>query len=69
MKAKTPADPRLVKIAQDWTNVPTLETRNSDSLDFHDVGVGALRAALEAAYELGKRDAAEAIHRANFSSK
>ena len=31
----------------------TLETRNSDSLDFHDVAVWAIRSALEAAFEPG----------------
>ena len=34
-------------------NIETLETRNSDGLDFHDVAVWAIRAALEAAYTAG----------------
>jgi hypothetical protein len=44
----------LTGIAQ--KNIPgieTLETRNSDSLDFHDVGVGCLRRALEDAFIAG----------------
>lgn len=31
----------------------TLETRHSDSLDFHDVAVWQIKEALEAAYEAG----------------
>jgi len=33
----------------------TLETRNSDSLDFHDVAVWAIKDALQEAYEAGKQ--------------
>lgn len=36
-------------------NVDTLEERKSDSLDFHDIHVACLKAALEAAYQAGKR--------------
>lgn len=32
----------------------TLETRKSDSLDFHDMAVWEIKAALEAAYAAGK---------------
>lgn len=35
----------------------TLETRKSDSLDFHDVAVWTLRDALLAAYEAGRNGA------------
>ena len=44
----------LTGIAQ--KNIPgieTLEVRGSDSLDFHDVGVGSLRRALEDAFIAG----------------
>ena len=44
----------LTGIAQ--KNIPgieTLEVRNSDSLDFHDVSVGCLRRALEDAFIAG----------------
>lgn len=44
----------LEEIAQDELGVETLETRFSDSLDFHDVSVWSLKAALVKAYELGK---------------
>ena len=37
----------------------TLETRNSDSLDFHDTAVWAIRSALEAAFEAGYRAGAK----------
>jgi len=43
------------------TNVETLETRRSDSLDFHDVAVWELRAALEAAYRAGQASVAKKI--------
>ena len=37
--------------------IETLEDRNSDSLDFHEVSVWELRAALRNAYNAGKRAA------------
>ncbi len=37
-----------------FTNVPTLETRNMDSLDFHEVAAWEIKAALRAAFELGR---------------
>ena len=43
----------LTQIAQTHLGVQTLETRNSDSLDFHDVAVWSLREALAAAYKAG----------------
>ena len=36
-----------------FPNIETLETRNSDGLDFHDVAVWAIRNALEAAFAAG----------------
>lgn len=41
------------EIAKEHLNTETLETRNSDSLDFHDVSVWGITAALEAAYQAG----------------
>ena len=54
----TPAKPApealLLGIAlKHFPNIETLETRNSDGLDFHDVAVWAIRDALAAAYEAG----------------
>ena len=41
--------------AKEILDIETLETRNRDSLDFHSVSVWQLKAALEAAYEAGRR--------------
>ena len=40
-------------IAEKHLFIKTLETRNSDSLDFHDVSVWGVRSALEAAFKAG----------------
>ena len=62
----TPAKPApealLLGIAlKHFPNIETLETRNSDGLDFHDVAVWAIRDALEAAYEAGRVAGAKAM--------
>ncbi|MDP2740770.1 MAG: hypothetical protein Q8O82_19170 [Pseudorhodobacter sp.] len=44
-----------MEIAERHLFLETLETRNSDSLDFHDTAVWAIRSALEAAFEAGRR--------------
>ena len=54
-------DALILKIAQRRFFVETLETRNSDSLDFHDVAVRAIRDALAEAYEAGRRAGADAM--------
>jgi hypothetical protein len=46
-------DKVLEDIAKEHLRVPTLVTRKSDSLDFHDLAVWQLRAALDAAYQAG----------------
>ena len=43
----------LADIAKKVLSIETLETRKMDSLDFHDISVWELRAALEAAYRAG----------------
>ncbi len=43
----------LTLIAQKHLGIETLETRKSDSLDFHDVAVWCIRDALEAAFKAG----------------
>ena len=43
----------LARIALDHLFIETLETRNSDSLDFHDVSVWGVKSALVAAYQAG----------------
>ena len=53
--AKAPSDALLLEIAtKHFHSIETLETQNSDRLDFHDVAVWAIRAALEDAYEAGR---------------
>lgn len=49
----TPSEALLAEIAMKHFFIDTLETRNSDSLDFHEVAVWAIRSALEAAYAAG----------------
>jgi hypothetical protein len=49
----------LAGIADQRLNLQTLETRNSDSLDFPTLAVWQIKAALEAAFEAG-REAASA---------
>lgn len=43
----------LARIASQKLGFETLETRNSDSLDFRDVGVWCVREALEEAFRAG----------------
>ena len=57
-------------IARDHLLIDTLEVRNMDGLDFHEVSVTGVRRALEAAYDAGRADsdqllaAAQALLRA-----
>lgn len=46
-------DELLAEIAKKHLSLETLETRNSDSLDFHEVAVWAIKDALQEAYEAG----------------
>ena len=55
----TPKDQILVQIAKDELHLETLESRKSDSLDFHDCAVWSIKAALEAAYDAGQQSAAK----------
>ena len=48
-------DAELLEIARGQFRIETLETRNRDRLDFHDVAVWAIRAAIEEAFEAGRR--------------
>jgi len=43
-------------IAKRYLGLETLETRNSDDLDFHDISVWRLREALEAAIAVGRKE-------------
>lgn len=51
--AHTAPETLLIEIAQRHFFIETLETRMSDGLDFHEVAVWAMRAALAEAYEAG----------------
>lgn len=48
-------DDAINRIAREILGVETLETRNRDSLDFHDLPVWLIKNALEAAYLAGAR--------------
>jgi len=52
-KKELTVDELLAAIAKESLHIDTLETRKSDSLDFHDVAVWSVKAALEAAYRAG----------------
>ena len=53
-KTDAPSETLLLEIAAKHFYLETLETRNSDRLDFHDVSVWSIRAALEAAFAAGQ---------------
>jgi hypothetical protein len=44
----------IEKIAKNELHVETLETRNSDSLDFYDCSIWSIKEALEKAYKAGQ---------------
>ena len=53
-RERAASDCKLIEdIAKQHLGLSTLETRRSDSLDFHDVAVWCLRDALEAAFNAG----------------
>lgn len=50
-RERAASDSKVIEdIAKQHLGLSTLDTRRSDSLDFHDLAVWQLRAALEAAY-------------------
>jgi len=58
----------LEQIAARHLEIETLAIRRSDSLDFHEVAVWGVKAALEEAYKAGRRDAARQRNRQNKES-
>ncbi|MCK0171400.1 hypothetical protein MWU53_10060 [Aliiroseovarius sp. S1123] len=57
-KTKAPSEALLLEIAaKHFHSIETLETRNRDRLDFHDVAIWSIRTALEEAFEAGRRAA------------
>jgi hypothetical protein len=55
MKRDSKRDATIERIAKEILWLETLDSRGRDRLDFHERSVGAIRAALEAAYEAGKQ--------------
>jgi hypothetical protein len=47
-------DAQLASIARRAMDIPTLDTRNSDGLDFHEVAVWEILKALRLAYRAGQ---------------
>lgn len=47
--------PTLDHIAQTILGLENLDTRNSDRLDFHDLAVWNIKAALQAGFEAGQQ--------------
>ena len=56
-QAEKDIDRQLQQIALDHLFIETLETRNSDRMDFHEVSVWGVKSALMAAYEAGRQAA------------
>jgi hypothetical protein len=55
-RAAAPTKAELLSlIAKKHLRIETLETRNADGLDFHDVAVWCIKDALEAAFEAGRK--------------
>lgn len=54
-------DRLLQSIAAEHLYIDTLNTRNSDRLDFHEVSVWNLKSALQAAFDAGRADAANQV--------
>lgn len=52
----TNLDSILTAIAQEHLGIPTLEVRNSDSLDFYEVSFWCVKVALTVAYDAGMKD-------------
>ena len=50
-------NPLISEIAAKYLGVKTLETQNSDTLDFHDIAAWSLKVALEAAFNAGYESA------------
>ena len=51
---KTKEQIAIEKIAEKWLHIETLAIRGSDTLDFHDLAVWQINAALAEAYNAGK---------------
>ena len=61
LAAMTDPDQRLSEIAREQLGIPTLDTRNSDSLDFHTVAVWQVQTALKTAFKAGRETTGPAV--------
>ena len=52
----------FTQIAAEELNIETLTVRSRDSLDFHDVYVGAIHKALDRAFQAGLREGMNNAH-------
>ena len=52
-------DTELASVARRILNIPTLTTRKMDSLDFHELSVWQILAALRLAHRMGRKDRGE----------
>ncbi|MES2685723.1 MAG: hypothetical protein V4706_02815 [Pseudomonadota bacterium] len=57
MTTQPTPNPLFERIAREHLHVETLVTRKMDGLDFHEVAVWSIEAALQAAYDAGKASA------------
>lgn len=57
MSAAKTMNTTIENIAREILDLETLETRNMDGLDFHELSVWEIRKALEAAYNAGRKGA------------
>ncbi|MBK9386045.1 MAG: hypothetical protein IPN34_14635 [Planctomycetes bacterium] len=56
MKPDSKRSATIERIAKEILWLETLNARGRDRLDFYELSVGSIRAALEAAYEAGKQE-------------
>lgn len=56
-EADTAAEKAVAEIARKILHLDTIETRNSDGLDFHSIAIWTIRESLTAAYHAGVRAA------------
>ena len=53
---ETDMDTKIKKIADKILNIKTMETQNSDRLDFHELHIAEIKEALELAYKMGQNN-------------
>jgi hypothetical protein len=59
MKPQITQEQILQIVKNNFYGIDTIETRNSDSLDFHDTAIWCIRSAIENAYKIGYQQAIE----------